>query len=70
MIRVGFFIKIVIFDRWLICGDDHLLALHPLQLVGAADTCRASTSATDGKRRAKREKKELENQKDQIKSLS
>lgn len=36
----------------------HLLALHPLQLVGAADTCRASASATDGKRRGRERKRE------------
>lgn len=35
----------------------HLLALHPLQLVGAADTCRASASATDGKRRGRKEER-------------
>lgn len=39
-------------------GLYHPLALHPARLVGAADTCRASASATSGKERKKKEKRE------------
>lgn len=43
---------------YLFPGLYHPLALYPVRLVGAADTCRTSASATNGKEREKKGKRE------------
>lgn len=43
---------------YLFSGLYHPLVLYPVRLVGAADTCRASASATNGKEREKGGKRE------------